>query len=79
MDALTLYGFISVSAMLLAYALEERGRGWILVFSVACLSAAFYGLLTKTYPFAVVEGIWAIVAFRRWWKGGAIFDSKGSF
>lgn len=72
MDALTLYGFISVTAMLVAYALEQRGRIWILIFSIACLSAAFYGLLTRTFPFALVEGIWAIVAFKRWWRASPI-------
>jgi hypothetical protein len=68
MDSLTLFGFVSVATMLLAYALEERGPGWILVFAAACLSSALYGLLAGTWPFALVESIWALVAFRKWWR-----------
>jgi len=63
---LTLFGFLSVTTMLVAYALEERGPLWILIFALACLSSGLYGLLAGTWPFAVVESIWAIVAFRRW-------------
>lgn len=71
MDSLTLFGFISVATMLLAYTLEKRGRIWILVFALACLSSALYGLLAGTWPFALVESIWAGVAAHRWWKAGA--------
>jgi len=66
MDPLTLFGFISVGIMLLAYALEHRDTVWILVFAIACLSSALYGLLAGTWPFALVESIWTIVALRRW-------------
>jgi hypothetical protein len=26
-----------------------------------------YGWLAGTWPFGVVEGVWALVALRRWW------------
>jgi len=68
MDSLTLFGFISVATMLLAYTLERRGRFWILLFALACLSSALYGLLAGTWPFALVESVWAFVALHRWWK-----------
>jgi hypothetical protein len=52
--------------MLIAYILEKKGRIWILVFALGCLSSAIYGYLADTLPFAVLEGIWFIVAFMKW-------------
>ena len=33
----------------------------------ACGLASLYGFLAGTWPFGVVEAIWALVALRRWW------------
>jgi hypothetical protein len=67
MNPLTLYGAAAVSLMLVSYALEKRSPWWILVFACACAASSSYGFLTGTWTFGVVEGIWAIVALRRWW------------
>ena len=67
MDALTIFGLFAVSAMLVCYALEDRGRGWILGFAFACLLGSVYGFLQGAWPFGVVEGVWCVVAVRRWW------------
>jgi hypothetical protein len=53
--------------MLLSYALENRSAWWVLVFACACAASSLYGWLAGTWPFGVVEGIWALVALRRWW------------
>ncbi len=66
MPALTIFGAGAVAIMLLAYALEERAAGWVLVFALACAASSLYGWLAGTWPFGVVEGVWAIVALRRW-------------
>ncbi len=63
---LTLFGAAAVSVMLLAYALEERAVAWVLVFALACAASSLYGWLAGTWPFGVVEGVWALVALRRW-------------
>jgi hypothetical protein len=52
--------------MLVAYALEHRGARWVLVFALACAASSLYGWLAGTWPFAVVEGVWSLVALRRW-------------
>lgn len=52
--------------MVVFYALEDRSRGFTLAFAAACLAASTYGLLAHTWPFAIVELIWAGVALRRW-------------
>ena len=68
MDPLTVFGAAAVTVMLVSYALEHRSAWWILVFAFACAASALYAALAGTLPFMVVEGIWSIVALRRWWK-----------
>jgi hypothetical protein len=67
-DTLTVFGLLSVGAMLVFYALEERSPHFLVAFAVACWSAAVYGWLTGTWPFAVVEAIWGAVALRRFYR-----------
>jgi hypothetical protein len=64
---LTLFGAVAVTVMMVSYALERRSARWILVFAVACAASSAYGWLAGTWPFGVVEGVWALVALRRWW------------
>jgi hypothetical protein len=67
MDLLTGFGVLSVSAMLVFYALESRGHGFVLAFAGACAASSLYGWLQGAWPFGVVEGVWTMVALRRWW------------
>lgn len=67
MDALTAFGALAVTAMLIFYALEARSSTFVLAFAVACLASSTYGFLLGAWPFGVVEFIWSIVAVRRWW------------
>jgi hypothetical protein len=66
MDALTLFGFFAVTAILVFYALEDRSPWFILAFGGACVLGSSYGFLQGTWPFGLVEAIWAGVAVRRW-------------
>lgn len=66
MDTLTIFGLLSVSAMLLFYALEPRGPQYVLAFAAACAVSAAYGLLQGAWPFGLVEAVWTAVALRRW-------------
>lgn len=68
MDALTTFGLIAVSLMLLFYALEDRGTWAVLGFAFACALGSVYGFLQGAWPFGVVEAIWSVVALRRWWR-----------
>ncbi|WP_374546127.1 hypothetical protein [Rhodoblastus sp.] len=65
MDALTLFGLFAVSAMLLFYALEPRGSIYILGFAGSCALGSAYGFLQGAWPFGLVEGVWSLVALRR--------------
>jgi len=66
MDALTLFGLFAVTAMLATYALEARSPWFILAFAGACLLGSAYGFLQGAWPFGLVEGVWSVVAWRRW-------------
>jgi hypothetical protein len=59
---LTVYGACAVTFMMLMYALESRGRNFILAFAVGCVLSSAYGFLSGTWPFGVVELIWSAVA-----------------
>ncbi|GHO92840.1 hypothetical protein KSF_028880 [Reticulibacter mediterranei] len=72
MDTLTIFGASAVTIMLIAYAFEQRSVWWILIFAIACAASSLYGWLAGTWPFGIVEGIWALVALRRWWQQRAL-------
>jgi hypothetical protein len=63
---LTAFGVVVLTFMMLMYALERRGPRFILAFAVGCVLAGVYGFLAGTWPFGVVELIWAGIAFRRY-------------
>jgi hypothetical protein len=68
MTALSLFGLFAVTMMLICYALEERSHWYSLGFAAACGLGSLYGFLQGAWPFGLVEGIWALVALRRWAK-----------
>ena len=66
MDFVTIYGVLAVGFMMVMYALEARGRGFVLAFAAGCLLSSGYGFASGAWPFGVVELIWAGVAVRRY-------------
>ena len=62
----TIFGVLALSFMIAMYALEGRGRGFILAFSLGCALSSLYGFLSGVWPFGVIELIWSGVAVRRW-------------
>ncbi len=71
MNALTVFGLIAVALMLVFYALERRGRCYILAFAGACALGSVYGFLQGAWPFGLIEVVWSLVALRRWWLAAA--------
>ncbi len=61
----TLYGVGAVTFMMVMYALERRGRTFVLAFAAGCVLSSVYGFLSGAGPFGVVELIWAVIATRR--------------
>jgi hypothetical protein len=64
--AVTIYGVCAVTFMMFMYAMEHRGRRFVLGFVLGCVLSGIYGFLSGAWPFGVVELIWAGVALRRY-------------
>lgn len=64
--AITTFGAVAVTFMMVMYALERRHSGFVLAFAAGCLLSSAYGFLSGAWPFGVVEVIWAVVAARRY-------------
>jgi hypothetical protein len=66
---LTLFGATAVTFMMVMYALERRHPGFVLAFAIGCALSSVYGFLAGTWPFGVVEAIWAAIALHRYQQG----------
>jgi hypothetical protein len=64
--AVTIYGVCAVTFMMAMYALEGRGRQFVLLFAAGCVLSSAYGFLSGAWPFGIVELIWSAVALRRY-------------
>ena len=71
LGALEVFGLFAVGAMLLSYALEDRGAHWILAFAAACAAASVYGFMQGAWPFGLLEAVWTLVALARYRRRAA--------
>jgi hypothetical protein len=62
---LTAFGVAALTFMMVMYALEHRGSGYVLRFAAGCAASSLYGFLAGAWPFGVVEAIWCVIALRR--------------
>ncbi|MSQ05601.1 MAG: hypothetical protein EXR54_03305 [Dehalococcoidia bacterium] len=62
---LTLFGFIAVTIMFLSYWLEGRSKWMVLLFAGGSALTSVYSALAAVYPITIVEGLWSVVALRR--------------
>jgi hypothetical protein len=69
--AVTIYGAGALTFMMTMYALEARGRTFILGFACGCLLSSIYGFLAGAWPFGVIELMWSGIAVRRYLREGA--------
>ena len=60
------FGFLAICFMVLFYALEGQAPVFTLAFAGACLCASIYAFLIGSFPFMIAEGVWAMVALRKW-------------
>ena len=63
---MTVYGVAVITFMMVMYALEGRGARFVLAFAAGCALSSSYGFLSGAWPFGVVEGIWSVIALRRY-------------
>ena len=64
--------------MMLMYAFERRHRRFIVAFACGCALSSAYGFLAGTWPFGVVEAIWAVIALRRYVQTPSDTPPRGS-
>lgn len=69
MSSLAAFGLFAVTAMVVCYAFENRSQWFVLGFAASCVLGSIYGFLQGAWPFGLVEGVWSVVAARRWWIG----------
>jgi hypothetical protein len=62
---ITVYGVVALTFMMAMNTLEGRGRRFVLAFAGGCFLSSAYGFLAGTWPFGVVEGVWGVLALRR--------------
>lgn len=63
---LTAFGVGALTFMMVMYALEGRGRVYVLGFALGCALSSVYGFLSGAWPFGVVEAVWCLIALRRY-------------
>ena len=73
---LTIFGLVSVTAMIVCYSLEHRNSWFILGFAVACGFGSAYGFLQGAWPFGIAEAFWSIVALNKWRKAHFVIPEK---
>lgn len=66
MTLLTGFGLFTATAMLVAYALEEKSQWFTLALGAACALGSVYVFLQGAWPFGILEAIWAAVAIVKW-------------
>lgn len=66
MSAITVYGVVVLVFMMAMYALEGRHRRYVVLFALGCALSSSYGFASGAWPFGVVEGVWSLIALRRY-------------
>jgi hypothetical protein len=63
---LTAYGAAAVHVHDADVRARAARPGFVAAFACGCALASSYGFLAGTWPFGVVEAIWALIALRRY-------------
>jgi hypothetical protein len=63
---ITAFGIVALTFMMAMYALEDRGDAFVAAFAAGCALSSVYGFMSGAWPFGLVEGIWCVVALRRY-------------
>jgi hypothetical protein len=74
---LTVYGVTVLTFMMVMYALERRGKRFVIAFALGCALSSAYGFASGAWPFGVIEAIWCAIAIRRF-SGTALAAPDGA-
>ncbi len=65
---LNIYGSIVVTAMMIFYAAESKSVAFTFYFGLMCIGTSAYGFMAGTWPFGIIEAVWAVIAFRKYFR-----------
>jgi len=65
---LTAFGASALGIMFVSYLLENKSAHFVFIFAVACIASSAYGFMLGSYPFGIIEAVWSLVAFQRYFK-----------
>lgn len=68
LSPLNIIGSLVLLFMMIFYIFETRSSIFTLAFGAACLGSSLYGWLAGTWPFGIIEFVWALFAFNKWFK-----------
>ena len=74
---ITVYGVVAVTFMMVMYTLEPRAPLFVLLFALGCALSSSYGFLSGAWPFGVVEGVWCVIAVRRYLGAQRVRAQRG--
>src|SRR6266404_4378292 len=68
LDVAMLMGFFAMLATLLCYVERRRSLNMRFALGVCLLLTAVFGFTERAWPLALLQVVWAGVAFGRWWS-----------
>lgn len=76
LSRLNILGAIAVTVMMMAYIGEDKSSKYTFLFAISCIGASAYGWVSGTWPFGVIEAVWAAFAFRKWYGRAKVEGAK---
>ncbi|MCL4444225.1 MAG: hypothetical protein M1468_03800 [Candidatus Thermoplasmatota archaeon] len=64
-SALNVFGSIDLTVMLLFYIYENSRPIYSVLFGITCIGSSAYGFLSGTWPFGVIELVWAVFSIKK--------------
>lgn len=68
LSPLNVYGSVVLLLMMLFYVMENKAPVYTLLFGIMSIGTSSYGFLAGTWPFGVIEAVWAIFALNKYRK-----------
>jgi hypothetical protein len=68
LSPLNAYGSVVLFLMMIFYIKENKSSKYTLLFGIMCIGSSAYGFLAGTWPFGIIEAVWALFSFDKFRK-----------
>jgi hypothetical protein len=68
LSPLNAFGSAVLILMMVFYLKESKSPRYTLLFGVMCIGSSAYGFMAGTWPFGVIEAVWAVFSFNKFRK-----------